>query len=86
MVRRTYWLSAIEALWCEKSIMWLSGVRRAGKTFLCQSLPDCEYLDCELPSTRRALDDPEQFLRDVGRAAWCWTRFTASPTRPSCSR
>ena len=27
-------------------------VRRAGKTFLCQSLPDSEYLDCELPSTR----------------------------------
>ena len=55
MVRRTYWLSAIEALWREKSIVWLSGVRRAGKTFLCQSLPDSEYLDCELPSTRRAL-------------------------------
>ena len=66
MVRRTYWLSAIEALWREKSIVWLSGVRRAGKTFLCQSLPDSEYLDCELPSTRRALEDPEQFLRDLG--------------------
>ena len=23
MVRRTYWLSAIEALWREKSIVWL---------------------------------------------------------------
>ena len=66
MVRRTYWLSAIEALWREKSIVWLSGVRRAGKTFLCQSLPDSEYLDCELPSTRRAIEDPEQFLRDLG--------------------
>lgn len=66
MVPRTYWLSAIEALWREKSIVWLSGVRRAGKTFLCQSLPDSEYLDCELPSTRRVLEDPEQFLRDLG--------------------
>ena len=35
MVRRTYWLSAIAALWREKSIVWLSGVRRAGKTVLC---------------------------------------------------
>ena len=67
MVQRTHWISAIEGSWHEKSIVWLSGVRRAGKTFLCQSLPDAEYLDCELPSTRRALEDPERFLRDLGR-------------------
>ncbi len=48
-------------------MVWLAGVRRAGKTFLCQSLPGVEYLDCELPSTRRALEDPEGFLRDVER-------------------
>ena len=46
--------------------MWLKGVRRAGKTFLCQSLPDVEYFDCELPSTRRELEDPELFLRNIG--------------------
>ena len=46
--------------------MWLKGVRRAGKTFLCQSLPDVEYFDCELPSTRRELNDPERFLRNTG--------------------
>lgn len=66
MVRRSYWIAAVEKLWREKSVVWLSGVRRAGKTFLCQSLPDVEYLDCELPSTRRALESPESFLRDVG--------------------
>ena len=44
MVRRTHWMSAIERLWEEKSVVWLKGVRRAGKTFLCQSLPDVEYL------------------------------------------
>lgn len=51
--------------------MWLYGVRRAGKTVLCRSLPDVEYFDCELPSVRRALDDPEAFLRSVdgGRVA-----------------
>ena len=35
--------------WKERSVIWLSGVRRAGKTVLCQSLPDVEYFDCELP-------------------------------------
>ena len=66
MVRRSYWTEAIEGLWAEKSVVWLAGVRRAGKTFLCRSLPGAEYLDCELPSTRRALEDPEGFLRDLG--------------------
>ncbi len=42
--------------------MWLAGVRRAGKTCLCQSLPDIEYFDCELPRVRRLMDDPESFL------------------------
>ena len=66
MVRRSYWIEAIEGLWAEKSVVWLAGVRRAGKTFLCRSLLGAEYLDCELPSTRRALEDPEGFLRDLG--------------------
>ena len=66
MVQRHHWIKTIEDLWTAKSVVWLAGVRRAGKTFLCQSLPHVEYLDCELPSTRRALEDPEGFLRDVG--------------------
>ena len=49
----------------EKSIIWLSGVRRVGKTFLCQSLSHAEYFDCELPRTRRMLEDPEGFLDSV---------------------
>lgn len=64
MVRRSYWIEAIECLWRERSVVWLSGVRRVGKTFLCRSLPDVEYVDCELPSTRSRLEDPERFLRD----------------------
>jgi hypothetical protein len=39
------------------------GVRRAGKTVLAQSLPDADYLDCELPLTRARLSDPESVLR-----------------------
>jgi len=68
MVRRSYWIDVIERLWRERSVVWLSGVRRVGKTFLCRSLPDVEYVDCELPSTRSRLEDPERFLRGfVGR-------------------
>jgi len=46
-------------------VLWLAGVRRAGKTCLCQSLDDIEYFDCELPRTRRLLDDPEGFLEEL---------------------
>jgi len=46
-------------------VLWLSGVRRVGKTFLCRSLADTEYLDCELPRIRHLLEDPEGFLADM---------------------
>jgi predicted AAA+ superfamily ATPase len=62
MVQREWWQEKLESAWNERSIVWLSGVRRAGKTLLCQSLPDTDYFDCELPRTRRLLDDPEDFL------------------------
>jgi predicted AAA+ superfamily ATPase len=65
MVHRQFWLRKMEAAWKRRSVLWLSGVRRAGKTVLSQSLPDTEYFDCELPRVRRMLDDPEQFLQDI---------------------
>lgn len=55
-------MNKIDELWKNRSILWLSGVRRVGKTCLCQSLPKIEYFDCELPSVRRQLEDPESFL------------------------
>ena len=64
MVQRQFWTSLLEEAWGRRSVLWLAGVRRAGKTFLCQSLDDVEYFDCELPRTRRLMDDPEAFLRD----------------------
>jgi len=64
MFSRFYWQALIESAWQRRSVIWLSGVRRAGKTELCRSLPDIDYFDCELPSTRRRLEDPELFLRD----------------------
>jgi predicted AAA+ superfamily ATPase len=65
MVRRGFWIDAIEAGWREKSVIWLSGVRRVGKTFLCRSLDDIEYFDCELPRNRRLMSEPESFLEGL---------------------
>ncbi len=62
MVTRDFWQKRVEARWQEKSVVWLSGVRRVGKTCLCQSLKNVEYFDCELPRTRRMMADPEAFL------------------------
>jgi len=62
---RPFWVGRIEEAWTRRRIVWLSGVRRVGKTMLCQSLSDIEYFDCELPRTRRLMDDPEAFLGDL---------------------
>lgn len=64
-MERKFWLQKIEKLWQERSIIWLSGVRRAGKTFLSQAVPGVEYFDCELPSARRRMEDPESFLEGL---------------------
>ncbi len=62
---RTFWVERILGEWRRKTIVWLTGVRRVGKTRLCQSLPGIEYLDCELPRVRAQLGDPEAFLDRV---------------------
>ena len=62
MVQRHFWLDLIEYAWRTRSVIWLSGVRRVGKTCLCQSLSVVEYFDCELPRVRRMLVDPQSFL------------------------
>ena len=62
VVKRQYWIQSIESGWKRRSVIWLSGVRRSGKTFLCQSLDQIEYFDCELPRVRRMIEDLEGFL------------------------
>jgi len=65
MVNRQFWLQAIESAWNERPVVWLTGVRRSGKTTLVRSLPDTRYFDCELPRIRRQIEeDPEGFLKD----------------------
>lgn len=61
------WEQKVRAAFRRRSIVWLMGVRRVGKTVLARSLPGFEYLDCELPRVRRMLDDPESFLGGLGR-------------------
>ena len=63
MVTRHFWVERAEQQWRRRSILWLRGVRRAGKTSLAQSLAAVEYFDCELPRVRRAMEDPEAFLQ-----------------------
>ena len=66
MMQRHFWQHLLEQAWRERSVIWLSGVRRVGKTCLCQSLPHIEYFDCELPRVRRMMEEPEGFLDGFG--------------------
>jgi hypothetical protein len=65
MVDRTYWQQRIEDAWQTRTIVWLRGVRRVGKTVLARSLPDTVYFDCELPDHRLEMVDPARFLDGV---------------------
>ena len=62
IIQRPFWKKIIEQAWREKSIIWLMGVRRIGKTSLCKSIEKIEYFDCERPRVRQLLADPEEFL------------------------
>ena len=67
MIHRAYWIDLVEKAWRHRSVIWLSGVRRSGKTCLCKTLPDVEYFDCELPRTRRMMEAPQDFLNGMGK-------------------
>ena len=62
MITRALWLDMIYRAWSERPIVWLSGVRRVGKTTLARMMPEALYYNCDLPSTIRAASDPELFL------------------------
>ena len=69
MIERASWLRMIRAAWLRRPIVWLSGVRRVGKTTLAKMLGDATYLNCDLPSTQRALADPELFYESLQQGA-----------------
>jgi len=67
MESRPFWIERINRLWTQRSIVWLSGVRRVGKTSLCRQMPEGLYFNCDLPSVQRQLADPEAFFAQYGR-------------------
>jgi len=66
MIQRPFWIRQLEHAWRRRSIIWLAGVRRVGKTSLAHMLNGAEYLNCDLPSVGRMLEDPEPFFNRFG--------------------
>lgn len=62
IIQRFFWKNLIEQAWQDRSIIWLMGLRRVGKTSLCKSLPNVEYFDCESKKVRKLLVDYEDFF------------------------
>jgi len=69
MIERPFWIQRIQHAWEKQPIVWLSGVRRAGKTTLAQMFPKAVYQNCDLPSVVRRLFDPESFYDSLDKGA-----------------
>ena len=67
MFERPIWTERLADSWKQAPIVWLTGPRRIGKTVLAQSLPDTEFLNCDLPSVAERLADPESFYGSLRR-------------------
>ena len=69
MNTRPFWLKRIEDAWTEAPIVWLCGVRRAGKTTLAGGLDPEQtlYLNCDLPSVEEMVRDPQVFFRGCAK-------------------
>lgn len=61
-IQRLFWQKLIHSAWQKRTIIWLMGVRRIGKTILSRSLDSIKYFDCESPRVRLLMADPETFL------------------------
>jgi uncharacterized protein len=69
MIERPFWIQRIRQAWEKRPIVWLSGVRRAGKTTLAQMFSKAVYQNCDLPSVVRRLFDPESFYDSLDKGA-----------------
>jgi predicted AAA+ superfamily ATPase len=69
MVHRPFWIQRLHSAWTEAPIVWLCGVRRAGKTTLAEKFQQEQvmYLNCDLPSTEEVVADPELFYRNCAK-------------------
>ncbi len=64
MIYRKLWVEKLFEAWKLRPLIWLSGVRRSGKTSLAKMLPEAKYYNCDLPSVVRMLEDPEYFYQN----------------------
>ncbi len=64
MINRSFWLRKLDDGWKKRPLVWLSGVRRSGKTTLCKMIPDAVFMNCDLPSVGRQLENPEYFFNN----------------------
>jgi predicted AAA+ superfamily ATPase len=69
MVERPFWMSRLARAWKSRPIAWLAGVRRVGKTTLARMLEPAVYLNCDLPSATRRLEDPELLFRGLAKGS-----------------
>lgn len=65
MIERHPWLKRIDEAWSRGSVVRLWGTRGTGKSTLARMVPGAEYLNCDLPSTREALLDPDLYFRGL---------------------
>ncbi|NOX37781.1 MAG: ATP-binding protein [Calditrichaeota bacterium] len=65
MIYRNFWIQQIFQAWNKRSLVWLSGVRRVGKTTLAKMIDNAIYLNCDLPSVQRQLAEPELFYQSL---------------------
>ena len=69
MIARPLWKARVQAAWRKAPIVWLTGVRRVGKTVLAQRFDDAAYFNCDLPSVAARVRDPESFFRSAWRSS-----------------
>ena len=65
MIERPFWVEQVERAWRRAPIVWLTGVRRVGKTTLSKHWDGTVFLNCDLPRNRNLLTDPEHFFSQV---------------------
>ena len=88
MIARPFWLDRIKAAWKEAPIVWLCGVRRAGKTTLAQQLGEARvhYVNCDLPSVEDMVGDPQLFYRGCTKPVVVFDEIHQLRAPADCSR
>jgi predicted AAA+ superfamily ATPase len=64
-IKRPYWENLLLESWSKKSIVWLAGVRRTGKTTLGKSLDGFSYFNCDDTEIQENLKNPKLFLKSI---------------------